>query len=80
MKLELEIDDGVHAELERIVQLHCEHGAPHPVESVEQLAGYILASIADGSRRPGAWERELLSMLGLVADADHDEYWPGYGT
>lgn len=48
--------------------------------SVEALVDYVLGSIADGSRRPGSWERELLEMLGLVADCEeHHQYRARYG-
>jgi hypothetical protein len=68
-------------ELEYLVSLHQEHGAPKPMESVEQLVGYVLASVADGSRRPGSWERGMLDRLGLVADcAEHHAYRPRYGA
>jgi len=30
----------------------------------------VLASIADGRRRPGAWERQLLELMGLVAESE----------
>jgi hypothetical protein len=50
------------------------------MQSVEALASYVLASIADGSRRPGAWERQLLEQMGLVADCDeHHQYRPHGG-
>ncbi|MFC3120020.1 hypothetical protein [Agaribacter flavus] len=68
------------AEFEYIVALHKRHGAPNPMTSMEDLVGYILASIADGSRRPGSWERQLLDMMGLVADCDaHHVYRAHYG-
>jgi len=39
-----------------------------------------LSSVADGSRRPGSWERQMLQMMGLVASSDeHSEYREGYG-
>jgi hypothetical protein len=50
------------------------------MQSVEALAAYVLASVADGSRRPGAWERQLLEHMGLVADCDeHHQYRPHGG-
>ena len=63
-----------------MIELHQEHGAPNKMESVEDLVAYILGSIADGSRRPGAWERQMLDMMGLVSDSsDHHIYRPKYG-
>jgi hypothetical protein len=67
--LVIEIDAGVRKELEYLVELHARYGAPNPVPSVEALVGYVLAAVADGSRRPGAWERQMLEQMGLVADA-----------
>jgi hypothetical protein len=76
----IEIDAGVRKELEYLVELHARYGAPMPMPSVEALAQYVLASIADGSRRPGAWERQMLESLGLVADcAEHHQYRPHGG-
>ena len=62
------IDNSVLAELQHIVDLHRKHGAPNPFDDVESLVGFVLASVADGSRRPGAWERAVLEASGLVAD------------
>ncbi|MFU8778638.1 MAG: hypothetical protein ACNA7M_13360 [Roseovarius sp.] len=78
--MQIEINPEVLKELEYLVELHQAHGAANPMPSVERLVGYVLASVADGSRRPGAWERELLNMMGLVADCDeHYTYRPHYG-
>lgn len=77
----VEIHSEVLKELEYMVALHKEHGAPSPMDSVEDLVGFVLASVADGSRRPGAWERQLLTMMGLVADcAEHEQYRSHYGS
>lgn len=75
------IDSGVLAELQHIVDLHRMHGAPNPFDDVEGLVGYVLASVADGSRRPGSWERSMLEAMGLVAGcAEHHRYRAGYGA
>jgi hypothetical protein len=66
-------------ELAYIVELHKRHGAPNRMNSVQGLIDYILASIADGSRRPGSWERSLLERMGLVADDEHYSYRAHYG-
>ena len=69
------VDDAVLAELQHIVALHRKHGAPNPFDDVESLVGFVLASVADGSRRPGAWERPMLDAMGLVADCpEHHRY------
>ena len=50
------------------------------MDSVESLVNYVLSSVADGSRRPGSWERHLLEMMGLVVDSDeHHHYRAQYG-
>lgn len=80
MKIELEIDAEIMRELEYIVELHQAHGAPYPQESVQDLIGWILSSVADGSRRPGSWERQMLESMGIVAHGDdHQQYRAGYG-
>ena len=76
----IEIDADVRKELEYLVALHARYGAPNPMPSLEALPCYVLASIADGSRRPGAWERQMLESLGLVADCvEHHRYRPHGG-
>ena len=78
--MQIKIDDTVARELAYIVRLHKEHGAPAQMDSVERLVGYVLACIADGSRRPGSWERGVLVQMGLIADCDeHHEHRATYG-
>ena len=78
--MNININPVIAQELAYIVKLHQQYGAPFPAESVEDLVNTILTSIADGSRRPGAWERQLLDMMGLVADTDkHHQYRAHYG-
>lgn len=36
-------------------------------ESVAELLRYVAISIADGSRRPGSWERPVLVSMGIVS-------------
>ena len=49
-------------------------------ESTEHLINYILSCVADGSRRPGAWERTMLQMMGLVPDNEiFNNYRKEYG-
>lgn len=74
------IDPEVLKELQYLVDLHKKHGAPNPFDSVEGLVAYVLASIADGSRRPGAWERSMLESMGIVASCpEHERYRAHYG-
>ena len=78
--MKIEIYECIVKELNYLIELHQQHGPSTYLESVEQLAGFILASIADGSRRPGAWERQLLYPMGLVADCpEHECYRNQYG-
>ncbi|MFN2349274.1 MAG: hypothetical protein ABR558_06840 [Thioalkalivibrio sp.] len=80
MKTTFDVDEGVWRELCHIVDLHEEHGAPCKQESLEDLINYVLSSIADGSRRPGSWERQMLESMGLAADCEeHQVYRAGYG-
>lgn len=77
----LEVDPNVYAEFEYMVQLYQRHGAPSGLDSVERLISFVLASVADGSRRPGSWERGLLEPMGLVADCpEHQQYREKYGS
>lgn len=73
--MNITIHPEVEKELRYLVELHQQHGAPNTMETVEDLITYVLASVADGSRRPGAWERQLLEMMGLVADCDAHHYY-----
>lgn len=80
MSHSIEINPEVFKELQYMVELHQQYGAPNPMNSVQNLVAFVLASVADGSRRPGAWERKLLEMMGLVSECDeHHEYRPRYG-
>lgn len=74
------IDSQVLKELQYLVDLHTTYGAPNQFDSVEDLVAYVLAAVADGSRRPGAWERSMLESMGLVANCDeHQRYRAQYG-
>lgn len=78
--MKIDIHPEVLKELEYLVELHQRHGAPNTQASVDDLVAYVLASIADGSRRPGAWERQLLELMGLVAESEeHQQYRSHYG-
>ncbi len=78
--MNIKINPSVLKELEYMVELHDHYGAPNTMDTVDDLVAYILASIADGSRRPGSWERQLLEMMGLVSDSDeHEIYRADYG-
>lgn len=53
--MQIEIFPSVLKNLEHMVALHKKAGAPNPFDNVPDLVAYILASVADGSQRPGAW-------------------------
>jgi len=79
-RIEIELSDGVAAELDYLVELHNKHGAPNPCETVSELLATVAVAIADGSRRPGAWERQILEMAGLVPDTEEAyQYRATYG-
>ena len=78
--MQITLDSEIQREFEYMLKLHKQCGAPNPFDNVEDLVGYILSSIADGSRRPGSWERQILVSMGLIADCDeHNEYRQHYG-
>ena len=78
--MNIQLNPEVLKELEYMVSLHQQFGAPAEMQSVESLVVYVMNHIADGSRRPGSWERSLLQMLGLVANCDeHLHYRSHYG-
>ena len=73
--MKIDIHPSIVKELEYLIELHQQYGPSTYLNSVEQLVDYILSSVADGSRRPGAWERQLLYPMGLVADCvEHEVY------
>ena len=76
--MKVEIHPEVLKELEYMVELHQQYGAPAKRESVESLVNYVLANVADGSRRPGAWERKLLERQGLVAECEEHQHYRGH--
>lgn len=80
MTLTITVSPHVEAELRYMVELCKAHGSPNPIQTVEGLIAYVLASVADGSRRPGSWERQMLEMMGVVAECDeHNTYRKDYG-
>lgn len=78
--MKIDIHPEIAKELAYIIELHQRHGASNTMDNTEELVAYVLASIAEGSRRPGSWERQLLSSIGLVADCQaHEIYRDTYG-
>ncbi|WP_299945298.1 hypothetical protein [uncultured Microbulbifer sp.] len=78
--MHITINPEILKELEYLIELHQQYGAIEQMDSVESLIRYVMTKVADGSRRPGAWERQMLDMMGLVADCDaHNYYRAQYG-
>ncbi|MBH3156836.1 hypothetical protein I5P92_13790 [Serratia ureilytica] len=78
--LQVAVNPEIARELAYMLKLQQTCDAAVQFENVDGLIHYILASIADGSRRPGSWERGLLVQLGLVANCDeHQVYRAHYG-
>jgi hypothetical protein len=80
MNMNIEIEEVIVKELTYMLELHQQHGPAEYFTSVEQMIAFILGSIADGSRRPGSWERQLLYPMNLVANCEeHNCYRECYG-
>lgn len=78
--MHIEIDAYIEKELSYLIELHQQYGPSTHLKTIEQLVAFVLLSIADGSRRPGAWERQLLYPMGLVANCEeHACYREDYG-
>lgn len=79
-RVTVSLSSNVVAELEYLIELNQLMPASYVPDSVEELICQVMTAVADGSRRPGAWEREVISMLGLVADCpEHEGYRAQYG-
>ncbi len=78
-ELTITINAGVKEELEFLFKSGIEEDI-HAFESLEDMIHYILATVADGSRRPGDWERQFLNQMGIVPENSifHD-YRSAYG-
>jgi len=78
--IDVAVSQGVAAELRYLLDLIADTPFGAAPTSVEDLCRYVMTAIADGSRRPGSWERELLASLGLVSERDeHHVYRRDYG-
>ena len=76
----IEVNELVYKEFEYMLALHKKTDSYTRFETVDDLFNYVLASIANGSRRPDSWERSLLIPMGLVAETEeHYVYRSGYG-
>lgn len=77
----LPLPDGCTAEFIYMAELlnRCETTAAHH-RHYHDIIYQVLYAVADGSRRPGSWERGMLESMGLAADcAEHQVYRIEYG-
>lgn len=73
--MQIHIDDDIFREFDYMLKLHKRSGKPVLADTAEDLIRYALLTIANGSKRPDSWEREVTKRLGLIADHDtHDSY------
>ncbi|MDD5411283.1 MAG: hypothetical protein PHF31_07700 [Methylobacter sp.] len=79
--MKIEISDGIYSEIEYLHELIKNgNSGDLSIESPTELINYILSVVADGSRKPGSWERGLLDSMGIVADcSEHHVYRQTYG-
>jgi hypothetical protein len=76
----LQLGSGIKSELDYLIKLQKQHGAPNQFNTVEELLEYVASAVADGARRPGAWERGMLDSMGLIPDAPESHvYRAQYG-
>ncbi|KAF1704227.1 hypothetical protein CSC66_05095 [Pseudoxanthomonas kaohsiungensis] len=79
-RIEIALPQGVAAELRYLVDLLSDDPYGAAPASIDELCNYVMTAVADGSRRPGSWERGLLDSLGLVSQRDeHHVYRPDCG-
>ncbi len=64
--MKIEIGEYIVKEFNYLIELHQQHGPSTNLQSVEQLVGFILSSIADGSRRLATNEKSLTIFYALV--------------
>lgn len=78
--MKINVNDNVMHEFQYMAKMAAEHGSPADMDTAEEIVAYVLSSVADGSRRPGSWERQMLESMGLVVNCDaHQEYRAQYG-
>lgn len=78
--LQITLDPGIRAELDYLMELNRRDPLGWATDSVEDLIAYVLMVVADGSRRPGSWERTVISAMGLISSCpEHAVYRSTYG-
>lgn len=76
----VEVDGDIYAEFEYLLTLLKKSNNADGLETITDLINYILMGFADGSRRPGSWERGMLESMSVVADCkEHQVYRQEYG-
>lgn len=79
--MKIEVSNEVTKEFQYMAELAKKYGSPCGLSTAEEMVAYVLRSVADGSRRPGSWERQMLVSMGLVVDCpEHEEYRNKYGA
>lgn len=79
--ISIQVDASVYSEFVYMCELAEKHGSNSGYLQPDRLISYVLTSVADGSRRPGSWERQMLEMMRLVVDCDeHYEYRSSFGN
>ena len=74
----VEVDRSVYAEFEYLSMLL--KGDSELLETPTDIINVILTAFADGSRRPGSWERDMLDSVGLISNRpEHQVYRQEYG-
>lgn len=77
----VEIDGDIFAEFEYLLTLLKKSDNADGLDNTADLINYILMGFADGSRRPGSWERGMLESMSIVADCEeHQAYRENYGV
>lgn len=79
-RIEVELPSGVASELRYLLDLMEDESWGVAYATIEELCSYVMTTIADGSRRPGSWERQVLESMGLVSERlEHHVYRSDYG-
>jgi len=81
--ISFEVHDQTYAELEILLGELKAHGKGFevPADTVEELVRHVVATVTEGSARPGSWERQLLYPMGLIpADSELLNYYRHEGS
>ncbi len=79
-RIVVRLSPAVVAELQYLIRLCRDDPCSCAPGTLEDLVTHVMVAVANGSRRPGAWERAVISMLGLVSsNPEHQIYRSAYG-